>query len=238
MSDDFPRQGALRAVTQRLAGGGVTAFVGMLNHLLRQNDWARARLAPFAQRPVSVALETASFARMDPPHLVARVTAEGLLDSSVAAADESAEAPVQPVDVAMHVRPSLVAPGALLRKNARGLTPWVRIEGEAMLAAALGEVVERIRWDPEEDLSRVTGDIVARRIGRGVAATRGAMREMRGRLAAATGRRFANATGTLVGGDELESLRASLDALESRVSGLETPAFTPAGPASDGSAVD
>lgn len=238
--NDERAKGAFRRVGERLAGGGAAAFAAMFNHLLRQNDWARARLAMFADRRIAIELEAPSFARgLRPPRLAARITAEGLLETSqaqaaVSSADtfEAGSGPdVDPApppgvdaarfDVEMHVRPSFAAAGALLREGTRGLAPYVRIEGEVMLAAALAEVAERMRWDPEEDLSRITGDVVAHRVGRGVAAAREAMREFRGRVAGSAGRRFAGATGTLVGRDELESLRGSLDALEARVSGLE-----------------
>ena len=235
-----PRGGPLRAIAQRLAGGGASAFLGAFNHLLRQNDWARARLAPFAGRRVSVRLETPSLARLAPPRLAARLSADGLLDASgeigashennasrengasqensasgAAAASAPGEAPE------MHVRPPFPAAGALLGERSRGLAPYVRIEGEPALAAALAEVAERMRWDPEEDLSRITGDVVAHRIGRGVGAARDALRGLRARVAGSAARRFAAASGTLVARDELESLRATLDALEARISAAE-----------------
>lgn len=222
------RHGPLRQIAQRLAGGGASAFVGAFNHLLRQNDWARARLAMFAGRRVSIGLESASLSRLAPPRLTARITGEGLLDTSketaAAAPGEDhvqAAADAPRFDVEMHVRPSFAAAGALLREGTRGLAPYVRIEGEVMLAAALAEVAERMRWDPEEDLSRITGDVVAHRIGRGVGAARDAMREFRTRFAGSVGRRFADASGTLVAREELESLRTTIDALEARVSACE-----------------
>ncbi|HEY0878374.1 MAG TPA: hypothetical protein VGE10_07955 [Zeimonas sp.] len=235
--NDERQGGPFRLVAERLAEGGTSAFVAVFNHLLRQNDSARARLAMFAGRRVSVELEASSLARMTPPRLAARITEEGLLDTSdrtttgAAAETSRFDAPVPGetppeldaprFDVEMHVRPSFAAAGALLREGTRGLAPYVRIEGEVMLAAALAEVAERVRWDPEEDLSRITGDVVAHRIGRGVGAARDAMRELRSRFAGSAGRRFASASGALVAREDLESLRTSLDALEARLSGLE-----------------
>jgi ubiquinone biosynthesis protein UbiJ len=49
----------------------------------------------------------------------------------------------------------------------------VRIEGNAEFAEALGFVFRHLRWDAEEDLSRVFGDIAAHRLvdgGRRIAA--------------------------------------------------------------------
>lgn len=217
--DSHPRGRPFRAIAQRLAGGGASAFVGAFNHLLRQNDGARARLAAFAGQRVSVRLDTPSLARIAPPRLATRITAEGVLDASGGANDFAAE--MHDFAAEIYVRPSFAAAGALLRENTRGLAPYVRIEGEPTLAAALVEVAERMRWDPEEDLSRITGDVVAHRIGRGVGAARDAMRGLRDRVAGSAGRRFAAASGTLVARDELESLSATLDALEARMSGAE-----------------
>lgn len=236
--NDERSKGPFRFVAERLAEGGTSAFVAMFNHLLRQNDWARARLAMFAGRRVAIELEAPLLARhLAPPRLAARITDEGLLDTATAAPagapasagasdapgpalEAGAEAPG--FDVEMHVRPSFAAAAALVREGTRGLAPYVRIEGEVMLAAALADVAERMRWDPEEDLSRITGDVVAHRVGRGAAAARDAMREFRDRFAGAAGRRFAGATGTLVGRDELESMRNALDSLEERVHALES----------------
>ncbi|MCO5100740.1 MAG: hypothetical protein M9885_07555 [Burkholderiaceae bacterium] len=235
----------LRAIAQRLAGGGASAFARAFNHLLRQNDWARARLVPFAGRRVSIVLEARPLARLGSAGVLAQVTGDGLLDTGAkAAAGESAageaasEAPLprEPAtgaappgqageaarfDAQMHVRPSFAAPGSLVGEGARGLAPYVRVDGEAMLCAALVEVAEGMRWDPEEDLSRVTGDVLARRIGRAVGAASDAMRGFRARFAGSAGRRFAAASRTLVARDELESLRATLDALEDRLAKLE-----------------
>jgi len=224
------RREPLRAIAQRLAGGGASAFAGAFNHLLRQNDRARARLAPFAGRRVSIVLEARPLARLGSAGVLVQVTGDGLLDTGgTAGASEVAAEAAPPgqegeaarFDAQMHVRPSFAAAGSLVGEGARGLAPYVRVDGEAMLCAALVEVAEGMRWDPEEDLSRLTGDVVAHRIGRGVGAARDAMRGFRARFAGSAGRRFAAASGTLVARDELESLRTALDALEDRLAKLE-----------------
>ncbi len=217
------RRGPFRQVAERLAEGGTSAFVAVFNHLLRQNDWARSQLAMFAGRHVSVELEARSLGRLTPPRLAARITEEGLLDTSARMAGDSpaADATASDASAELHVRPSFAAAGSLMREGTRGLAPYVRIEGEVMLAAAFADIAERMRWDPEEDLSRVTGDVFARRVGRGFVATRDAMRELRERFAGSAGRRFARASGTLVGRDELASMRDTLDALEERLSAVE-----------------
>ncbi len=43
-----------------------------------------------------------------------------------------------------------------------------RVEGDVELAAAISDVATNLRWDFEEDLSGVVGDVAAQRIGQSV----------------------------------------------------------------------
>jgi ubiquinone biosynthesis protein UbiJ len=64
-------------------------------------------------------------------------------------------------DVIIHI-----TPGLLLRMAARDDTAWreVKIEGDTGFAAAVNHLANNLRWDAEEDLSRIFGDIVAHRM--------------------------------------------------------------------------
>ena len=42
---------------------------------------------------------------------------------------------------------------------------WVRIEGDVQLAAEVNWLVDHVRWDLEEDLSKIVGDVAAHRLG-------------------------------------------------------------------------
>ena len=53
------------------------------------------------------------------------------------------------------------SPAALLQSLLEGKTPPVKIEGDVQLAAELGWLAENLRWDFEEDLSRILGDVPA-----------------------------------------------------------------------------
>lgn len=211
------RTSAGRRLASGVARGVADGFAGALfrafGHLLRQNDSARTRLAMFAGRRVRFGVD-ARGARAG-PILTARVTEDGLLER-LADGDE-------PADAEMFLRPSAGAAFALLRDGPRGLSSHLRLDGEVMLAAALGEVAAQLRWDVEEDLSRVTGDVVARRLGRGVESLRDAMRDVRSRLESSAGRYLARDTGQLVGRVQLDALRAGIDALHERLSRLEAP---------------
>ena len=52
-------------------------------------------------------------------------------------------------------------PLSLLQTLAKGEKPTMRIDGDVMLAADINWLVDHVRWDMEEDLSRVFGDAAA-----------------------------------------------------------------------------
>jgi len=120
------------------------AFSSSVNHLLRSNAWAAPRLAPYAGR-------TAQF--VCPPLKFALT----VLDNGEVATAPAAATP----DVII-----TITPGLLLRMAARDDTVWreIKIEGDAGFAAAINQVAGNLRWDAEEDLSRIFGDIVAHRM--------------------------------------------------------------------------
>lgn len=201
---------------RRLTDRGVGALVAAVNHLLRQNDWARAELASFAGRCVRIEVDAPALAGLPVPRLLARVGEGGVLEPLPRAGESSDE-----IAVRMVVRPSVDAAFGLLRDGPRTLRSHLHIEGDATFAAALGAIVEHLRWDPEEDLSRITGDAVAHRIGRGIESVRAAAHDLRSRLEGSAVGYLAGDGGQLVGRAELGALRASLDALERRLDRLD-----------------
>ncbi len=56
------------------------------------------------------------------------------------------------------------SPATVVRSVLAGKAPPVKIEGDVQLAAELGWLADNLRWDVEEDLSRVVGDIPAHAI--------------------------------------------------------------------------
>ena len=118
-----------------------------INHLLGQASWARESLAPFAGHAAKITL---------PPFTAAfLITPEGLIDAP------SPEA-------ALEVSISLPATTPLLAlQGQEAVMRAARIEGSAEFAQALGFVIRNLRWDAEEDLSRLVGDIAAHRIVKG-----------------------------------------------------------------------
>jgi ubiquinone biosynthesis protein UbiJ len=120
-----------------------TLILRMLNHLLDQAEWARARLQPFAGCQAKFDMPPWQFAfSIDTAGCFAPVGASEI-DVTVAL----------PADV----------PLAVLKGSENALAD-AYVTGNAEFAAALSFVLKNLRWDAEEDLSHLVGDIAARRI--------------------------------------------------------------------------
>jgi ubiquinone biosynthesis protein UbiJ len=122
-----------------------------LNHVLRQQDWARDRLRAHAGRTVRMVVESP----LGPVSSEARIAADGTLEVATVAAPT----------VTLTLVPSIDALFGALRDGPKGLTGHLKVDGDVMVAAAVGEIAQYLRWDVEEDLSRVVGDRVAHRVG-------------------------------------------------------------------------
>jgi ubiquinone biosynthesis protein UbiJ len=62
-------------------------------------------------------------------------------------------------DLSLHI--SEASPFALLQTLAQGDKPAMQVQGDVMLAADINWLVDHVRWDIEEDLSRLLGDAMA-----------------------------------------------------------------------------
>jgi ubiquinone biosynthesis protein UbiJ len=124
-------------------------LLAAVNHLLGQSNWARAKLVAFAGHAAQIKL---------PPFEAAFLIGdEGLLSPPTDDAEPE-------VTISLPASTPLLA---LQGKDA--VMRAARIEGSAEFAEALGFVIRNLRWDAEEDLSKLVGDIAAHRI---VGATR------------------------------------------------------------------
>ncbi|MBV5298050.1 MAG: hypothetical protein JZU64_07905 [Rhodoferax sp.] len=114
-----------------------------LNHVLMQESEATARLARQKGRVMLVQWRSFSFKlQATPAGLLDLATSEAAPDLVLTMTDES--------------------PLALLQMVVRGDRPGVRIEGDVQLAAEVNWLTEHVRWDLEEDLARIIGDVPAR----------------------------------------------------------------------------
>jgi ubiquinone biosynthesis protein UbiJ len=119
------------------------AAVG-LNHLLDQHLWARERLRAHAGQSIEFSA---------PPFAAVRLLVEE--SGRVTGASEGAS------DLVVTVKP-----GALSFMARRGgeLAHAFDFAGRDDLADTVRDLLEHLEWDPEEDLSRLVGDVAAHRM--------------------------------------------------------------------------
>jgi ubiquinone biosynthesis protein UbiJ len=129
------------------------AFVAFANHLLESAPWARDKLSAHAGKTVLF--------DVFPARLAFVVAANGRLQPALPEASP-----------AVTIRLSHLT---LIEVLADGEEAWRKAEvvGDTDFAAVISQVASNLRWDVEEDLSRVVGDIAAHRMaqaGRAAAA--------------------------------------------------------------------
>jgi ubiquinone biosynthesis protein UbiJ len=182
-----------------------------LNHVLRQQEWARDRLRAHAGRTVRLIVASP----LGPVATDARIADDGTL----------AVATVDAPSVTLTLTPSLDSLFGVVRDGPRGLTGALKVDGDVMVAAAVGEVAQHLRWDVEEDLSRVVGDRAAHRLGE---TARGGVRraeDLRLRVESGLRQFLVEEDRQVVGRGEMALLSDSIRSLEDAVARLEARAW-------------
>lgn len=117
----------------------------LLNHLLRNEEWARNRLCLFAGQSARFELGR-HYARF-------RISPSGLLESENGLSSPAATVCLRLPDDAL----------ARILTDRTSLFPAVTISGSVELAETLGLVFRNLRWDPEDDAAAIVGDVSAHR---------------------------------------------------------------------------
>ncbi|MGH8706705.1 MAG: ubiquinone biosynthesis accessory factor UbiJ [Burkholderiales bacterium] len=176
-----------------------------LNRLLEAESWARERLAPFAGETVEL--------RAPPlPALRFAIVEGGRL------------APGLAPSLTLTLRPESLP--ALLRGEDH-FVRTVGVDGNEQLAKEVLHLARHLRWDAEEDLSRLVGDAAAHRLA-GLARDFAAWQaDAVSRLAEAfmeyaqeEGRLLAPRAGYATFADDVTQLRDALERLEKRIGRL------------------
>jgi ubiquinone biosynthesis protein UbiJ len=117
----------------------------LLQHLIAQNAWAAPLLQPFAGKSVrlNVALAGTSLVILE--------------NGSLAVAGET-----NIPDATITIPPSLLL--RLMAKD-KAAKLQIKIDGDTHLATELAKVFSHMRWDYEDDLSKLVGDVPANKIG-------------------------------------------------------------------------
>lgn len=121
----------------------------LLNHVLQQEPEAVSRLK--RQKGQIAGIESTWVA------MKLIVTPAGLLD-------------LAPSDAQPHLSLKVLDtnPLSILQTLLSGDKPRMEVSGDVMLAAEVNWLVDHVRWDVEEDLSRIVGDVPAHTLMRGV----------------------------------------------------------------------
>lgn len=120
-----------------------TSIAATINHLLARQPAQQAMLAAHAGKTACIA--TGFF------DLRVRVAADGLLEAGEEV-NASVTIRVKPADL-----PQIAA-------NPERAVSFVKIEGDADFANTISQVASKLRWEAEEDLAPLVGDIAAVRI--------------------------------------------------------------------------
>src|SRR5258706_12608223 len=113
-----------------------------LNHLLKSASWARDRLRPAAGKAIRFEL--------NPFTVGYTLRATGEAAAATAAADAT----------------FTLTPGIALRMLGGDSDAWqkVAVSGDGALAREILYIAQNLKWDVEEDLSRLFGDVAAHRM--------------------------------------------------------------------------
>lgn len=122
-----------------------TSFVLFVNHLLAQEPWARERLQKHANKLVCIDLELFQ--------LRASIGADGLL--------QAADGNTNPANVSLRIKPADLP---LIAQDPKKAVSYVKIDGDADLANVISGLSQDLRWEAEEDLAKLFGDIPATRM--------------------------------------------------------------------------
>lgn len=117
-------------------------IVLLINHVLMQEPQAMERLARQKSRVVRAQWRTLTFTVV--------VTPAGLFDLAQ---------PEAQTDLSLVITQE--SPLAIAQAMLQGDKPPVRIEGDVQLAAEINWLIDHVRWDVEEDLARLVGDVPA-----------------------------------------------------------------------------
>jgi ubiquinone biosynthesis protein UbiJ len=173
----------------------------VIQHLIAQNTWAAPLLQPFASQSVQldfvlfktslVVLENGSLA-------IAGVTS--IPDATIT-----------------------IPPGLLLRLMAKDEAAklQIKVDGDTHLATALAKVLSQIRWDYEDDFSKLIGDIPASKIGEFARHTAGTVKDSASNLAGMLSEYWQEEKAILAKKRHVEQFNAEVDTLRADVERLE-----------------
>ena len=156
---------AMKALAERSV---MERLVLLVNHVIAAEPAALERLRPHAARTVQIELNGWPTLLPAIGPLALRVTPAGLLEWL---GESSGLAP----DLRITVDAS--NPALALTRLVAGDRPQVVVSGDVAFASDIDWLIENLRWDLQDDLARIVGDVPARQIARAGGWIAGGLRE-------------------------------------------------------------
>jgi ubiquinone biosynthesis protein UbiJ len=152
----YNRAAMLDTLSNLLAPPVLERLTLVLNHVLRSEPVALARLAPHAGRELAMEFTGWPPLLPPPPALRWRVTPAGMLEWGGLGAGAAAPE--------LRITVDARNPAALLARALTGERPSVQVDGDAAFAADIGWLLQNLRWDVAGDLERFFGPVVAQQL--------------------------------------------------------------------------
>lgn len=131
-----------------------STFSHFLNHLLTQEPWAARLLQQHAGKVACFDLELVQ--------INVQVCADGLIQAATLSSEVGQEKQIAQIpQVKITIKPSDLP---LILQNRERAVSYVKIEGDADFANTISQLSQDLRWEVEEDLSKIVGDVVAVRM--------------------------------------------------------------------------
>lgn len=135
----------------------ILPIVLFINHLLAQESWAKHKLIPHAGKIARIDLQAFS--------IRLKVRPDGLVEEAVTVepASDDGTSPIGKDTANVTIRIQL-SDLPLIAQNRERAFSYVKIEGDADFANTISHVSQNLRWEAEEDLSKMFGDVAAVRM--------------------------------------------------------------------------
>lgn len=174
--------------------------ITVLNRMLAREAWAREKLTPFAGR--SARFDAAPFG------LTLQVADDGTFAASAGGE------PAVTIGVALSSLPlAMFDPQAAMKD--------VRLSGDAEFAQALAFVLQNLRPEPEEELSRFIGDAAAQRLVGFLRASASQWKQIAENMLDNTAHYVVTENPMVVGRDELDAFNQDVNRLRDTVARIE-----------------
>ena len=173
----------------------------ILQHIITQNSWANGMLQPFAGKSAQFNIS------------LINTTLVILENGSLAIAGE-----INTPDAVVTIPPSL-----LLRLIAKDESAKLKIniEGDTHLASELAKVLSSMRWDYEDDLSKLIGDVPANKMGEFSRQTTKTIKDTTTNLAEMLSEYWQEEAPLIAKKRHVEEFNASVDSLRADVARFE-----------------